>query len=56
MQNENIETKLADLFAKDLSDLDEDVEHVKDAIDERYMTANEDVTTDTSITSDAGEE
>lgn len=55
VKNEEIEKKLADLFAKDLDDLNEQVDTVKDAIDELYMTANEDQTTDTAITTDAGD-
>lgn len=53
MQNENIETKLAALFSRnDEDEINEDIENIKSKIDDRYETANEDMTTDTPITSE----
>jgi len=51
MQNENIDAKLEALFAKnDEDDLADDIENIKSKIDERYETANEEMTTDTPLT------
>jgi len=54
MQNENIETKLAALFSHvDEDDIGDDIEKIKSKIDDRYETANEELTTDTPLTSEA---
>ena len=54
MQNEDINDKLQALFAKNEDeDLEEDVETIKNKIDDAYKTANEEITTDTPLTSEA---
>ena len=54
MQNEDINDKLQALFAKNEDDdLEEDVETIKSKIDDAYKTANEEITTDTPLTSEA---
>lgn len=57
MENENIEKKLADLFAvQDESDLDDQLEQVsRDNADDPYLSVQEGDTSDTSLTSEGPE-
>ena len=48
MENENVESRLATLFAQELPQEDNDESN----IDHPYMTVNEGLTTDTSMTTD----
>ena len=48
MENENVESRLATLFSQEVSQEDDD----ESSIDNPYLTVNEGLTTDTSMTTD----
>jgi hypothetical protein len=52
MENENIEQRLAILFAKEDSDLQGEDKVINDNLQDPYLSVNEDLTTDTSATTD----
>lgn len=52
MENENIEQRLAILFAKEDNDLQGEDKVINDNLQDPYLSVNEDLTTDTSATTD----
>lgn len=52
MKNEDIEKRLKTLFSKEEEDLEQDRKSVSKEIDEPYASANEEMTTDTPLTSE----
>lgn len=52
MENENIEERMQILFAKDEAELSDEKQKIDDNLQDPYLSVNEGLTTDTSITTD----
>ena len=52
MENEHIEERLAILFAKDEEELVDEKQKIDDNLQDPYLSVNEGITTDTSMTTD----